>query len=481
MFCDVFPKLKNSRFMQHLNGFFRSGWFAALIAALMAVSELFALEIPVYYLYVLFGCLICFFCEDTLGIIPIVCCSYMTFSAQNNAGKFTDATAFSDPKVVVQFTFILCVGVAVLLGRLVTKLIQDPHRGFPRFAIGFLLLGLAYALGGVMGGYFETRSVIFGLTQLLALSGLYFFCRFSVDMEKTDASYFLLVMTCIGVGLCAEIVGMYFNEGAISAEGVVRTNLYTGWGIHNNVGCAMAMCMPAPFYFSVKRKNGWIYTIVGCFFMLAVVLSQSRGAMIFGAVVFLASGVFVLTQSKGMERIWNLTVFLAVLIALFVSMIVLRAQLNALFSSLIESGTDDYGRRTTWERCIEKFKESPIFGVGFYHTPGTVLTLGNMQTTDGAVFETFMPPRAHNTYIQLITSGGLVALGAYAFHRLETLIHFFRRPTAGKVVIALSISALLLTSVLDCHFFNLGPGILYGALLFFAECEKPAKPAGSRK
>ena len=38
-----------------------------------------------------------------------------------------------------------------------------------------------------------------------------------------------------------------------------------------------------------------------------------------------------------------------------------------------------------------------------------------------------------------------------------------------KIFIALSVFALIGGSLLDCHFFNFGPGILYGTLLFLAE------------
>lgn len=50
----------------------------------------------------------------------------------------------------------------------------------------------------------------------------------------------------------------------------------------------------------------------------------------------------------------------------------------------------------------------------------------------------------------------------------------FRRPTPRKTFLGLCVLALLLTSFVDCHFFNFGPVIIYSALLLFIEKDSPA-------
>ena len=97
MLVSAFPKLQDKKFVRILCAFFRSPYYCALIAALMAVSELFALELPVYYIYLALGTACILFAEDTLGIMPIACCGYMTFSAQNNPGKHPESSAFLRP------------------------------------------------------------------------------------------------------------------------------------------------------------------------------------------------------------------------------------------------------------------------------------------------------------------------------------------------------------------------------------------------
>ena len=436
MLVSAFPKLQNKKFVHLVRTFFRSPYYCALIAALMAVSELFALELPVYYIYLVLGTACILLCEDALGIMPIACCGYMTFSARNNPGF-------------------------------------NPKKRIPKLAVSFLALGVAYLLGGVFSGFYAFNTVLYGFVQIVSLSAFYFFFYYTVDWRTVKASYFAVVFTAAGVGMLAEVVGMYFLPGVI-AEGVVRREaLLTGWGVYNNVGCIMAMCMPAPFYFAATKKHGWIFSVVGCLFFLGVVLTQSRSSILFGAAVFLACIVAVLILSKKWQKLWNAVVFGAFAIAVGVAFAAWHNEVQALFHSLIEGGMNDSGRIEIYKKCWATFRAHPFFGVGFYKTPGALLADGDALQYVEAPAGAFIPPRAHNTVLQLLASGGAVALMLYLCHRTATLVLFFRKPTAAKTFAFFCVAALLLTSLLDCNFFNIGPGILYALLLVCAECTDP--------
>lgn len=474
MITEAFPHLEEARAIKALRRFLRSGWYVVCIVLLMACSELFALEIPVMYCYFVLGVAALLFAEDTLPLVPIVCCSYMLFSAGNNPGKHTGETLFSQPQAMVQLIFILALTAVLLIGRLVVSLQEQRRRGVPRLLIGFAALGLAYVLGGAFSPYYSGKTVLFGLLQIASLCAFYFYFYFTVQWERVPKGYVAMLFSIVGVGIAAQIGGMYFNEGAFTGDGVNRAALYTGWGIYNNVGCVMAMCMPAPVYFATTRRHGWAFTLLNCFFFLAVLLTQSRSSMLFGAVIFLACVVVTLVKSRGKERIWSLIVYAALVVAAAVGVAVLWEHVSALFRSVISAGLNDYARFDTWKACWKRFLEYPAFGVGFYKTPGTVLVEGGMNTSfegypDGAPEGWFMPPRSHNTLFQLLATGGVFAVVAYAVHRVETLVLFFRKPGMEKTVAFLCVAAMLLTSLLDCHVFNFGPGLLYSLLLVFSE------------
>ena len=471
MLTEAFPQLRERRAVIGVRNFFRSGWFAALAALLMACSELFGLEIFVIYAYLVFGLLIVLFADDMLGIVPMVCCGYMIFSAENNPGKFPDAL-FGQPQGQLALFYAVAVIAVMLVGRLVSMLLEREKRGVPKLTVGFLLLGASYLLGGAFSPYYDGRTVLMGFVQIAALCGFYFYLYYTVRWDRVPKGYLPMVISIIGVGMLAEIVGMYFGEGVIREDGSInRVSLYTGWGIYNNVGCVMAMCMPAPVYFAVKNKNGWAYTILCTVFYLGVMLTQSRGAMLFGSVVYLGCVVVTLVGSKKKERLWNAVVFAVLLVAVLISAVVFRDKVKDLFASIIDQGWNDAARFATWKACWQRFLEYPGFGVGFYKTPGTLMTEDGMFTefVDGTPEGTFLALRAHNTFFQLISTGGTFAIVAYLVHRVQTLILCFRRPNAEKIVAALCVASLLLTSMVDCHVFNMGPGLMYSAWLVFGE------------
>lgn len=471
MLTEAFPQLRERRAVIGVRNFFRSGWFAALAALLMACSELFGLEIFVIYAYLVFGLLIVLFADDMLGIVPMVCCGYMIFSAENNPGKFPDSL-FGQPQGQLALFYAVAVIAVMLIGRLVSMLLEREKRGVPKLTVGFLLLGASYLLGGAFSPYYDGRTVLMGFVQIAALCGFYFYLYYTVRWDRVPKGYLPMVISIIGVGMLAEIVGMYFGEGVIREDGSInRVALYTGWGIYNNVGCVMAMCMPAPVYFAVKNKNGWAYSILCTVFYLGVMVTQSRGAMLFGSVVYLGCVVVTLVGSKKKERLWNAVVFAVLLVAVLISAVVFRDKVKDLFASIIDQGWNDAARFATWKACWQRFLEYPGFGVGFYKTPGTLMTEDGMFTefVDGTPEGTFLALRAHNTFFQLISTGGTFAIVAYLVHRVQTLILCFRRPNAEKIVAALCVASLLLTSMVDCHVFNMGPGLMYSAWLVFGE------------
>ncbi len=483
MLTAMIPKLENTKFTQVVRAFFGSTYYPFVIAALMALSEIFALELPVYYIYLLIGILCALFCEDTIGFLPIVCCSYMTFAYENNPHLVGGDPLFSDPANLLQLIMILAIAVAVLIGKFITCVALRPRRKLPALTFGFLILFAGYMLSGVgYSEYVAWKGILFAVAQIFALSAFYFYFYFTVDWDKVKKSYIFVVFLAIGIGLLAEIGAMYTHEGVFKQVGensweVDRSKLGTGWGVYNNVGCAMAMCLPAPFYFAVKNEKwGWAFSILGCVFMLGVALTQSRGSILFGAVVFIACIVTVLVKARKKNRILNIVVFGAMLFALVIAMILFREEVGSLFIAIEKTAKEFFdqlvandldpnalssGRIKQYKECWQEFTEHPLVGVGFHNLGGGGFSYLN---------NVLIPNRAHNTVFQLLASGGIVAMAAYLFHRGQTLWLWLKHPNFEKTMAAFIIAALLLTSLLDCHFFNYGPGLLYSCVLVYMEC-----------
>ncbi len=465
MLTQAFPQLKNNFIIACIRDFFRSPAYAAVIVFLMVVSETQSLELPVYDCYLALLLLGCLFTEDTLCIVPIACCGYMTLSAPNSPVKNAQSTAFGDPSFVIHFVFVFSMALFLLAAKLVMLCITRYHRSgekppVPRLWAGFVALGVSYMLGGAFSPHYSWATFGFGLMQFLSLTLLYAYFCITVDWKRVKKSYFAALFLLIGLGMCVEIADMYTLDGVIVNGVIDRDKMYVGWGVYNNVACIMAMCIPAPCYFAVKvKRGGWLFTLLTTVFLGATVLTQSRGGMLFGSIVYLVSILYVLLSVRGRARQGHLAVLIALLLLFFVCGVLLREKIDALFASIIKVGMSSSGRVRIYKACWETFLQNPWFGVGFYDTPGVSFD----------EFLHFMSPRAHNTILQLLATGGLTCFLTYCYHRIQTMILLFRKRSHEKAFVTLSILALLLTSLLDCNFFNFGPAIIYGILLASAE------------
>ena len=117
---------------------------------------------------------------------------------------------------------------------------------------------------------------------------------------------------------------------------------------------------------------------------------------------------------------------------------------------------DEYssGRLTIYKYGLEQWKNHPIFGVGWMECKVQYFVF---------------PARYHDTYVQLLAATGSLGLIAYLYHRFETLLITFKKPSLEKTFALLLIMGLMLSSSVDCYFFNIWPGFSYAFLLAFIE------------
>ena len=136
---------------------------------------------------------------------------------------------------------------------------------------------------------------------------------------------------------------------------------------------------------------------------------------------------------------------------------------------------NDAHRFETYGEGLKVFLQYPFFGESFFHESFSPDAFSIVTA-----FSNFFPARWHNTIIQLLASCGICGLGAYLFHRIQTLRLFFTKRSILKTFIGVGVILLLLMSLLDCHLFNLGPAFFYAICLLFAE-QTPADEKRPKK
>lgn len=463
-------RLRNQPRIRGINAFMRSPWFVILIAVLSAASSLFSLELPVYTLFVAFVAYLCLFGDDLLPVMPMAICCYIAPSPGNNPGR-NETSVFYGANGGIY----LLVLAGILAVCLIFRLATDPDFGGNRFFTvkrkllpGMLLLGGAYLLSGLgMDGYGEVfgSNLLFAFIQFAAVFGLYFLFTGAVKWERAPKSYLAWTAVAVGFVVLAQLLENYIS-GRIFMDGtstIDRELMHTGWGMHNNIGVMMALCMPFAFYLAARHRRGWVFTILATVLLLGVIASCSRTSMI---VAMIAYGVCVviLMRRSGDKKLF-LKVFGLVAAAVSVVLILMWDRLMDVFQLFFDELLIISSRDKIYVNGLKQFLQYPVFGGSFY--PQTEYVPWDWAELEE--FSSFFPPRWHNTWVQIAASCGVAGLAAYVFHRIQTVRLLVRDGSEEKLFIAISLVVLLASGLLDCHFFNVGPVLFYSMALAFAE------------
>lgn len=470
MLHSLLGRTRDHRVVQQINEFMRGPWYVLLIALLAAVSGVFGLELVVYTVFILVGVFLCLLGTDLLPLMPIVICCYIAPSFANNPGRNPESIFYLHHGgaylIALASVFALC---------LIWRLCMDREIGGKQFlthkrslTVGMVILGVAYMLGGLgMANYpvFAGKNILFGFIQFAAIFVMYFLFSGAVKWEKAPKDYFAWIGLGIGFAVLLQLAENYLS-GRIFMEGgntIDRELMATGWGMHNNIGGMMAMMMPFPFYLAAKRKNSWIFTLLATLLLLGTIVSLSRTSMLIAAVEYVVCSVLLLRNKE--KRRENLIVYLAAAVGVAVFSIVAFDKLLDVFALFLEELNAISKRDLLLVNGMKQFFKFPVFG-------GTFYPQGDYVPWDWAeleAFSSFFPPRWHNTLVQIAASCGVVGLAAYLFHRVQTVRLLVKDRSPEKLYIAFYVAALLAAGLLDNHFFNVGPVLMYSMMLAFAE------------
>lgn len=446
-----------------INRFLASPYYILLAVLATLLCNVFALELPVYTAFVLVAVYCCFFGTDLLPLIPLVICGYLAPSVSNNPGKNPESvfTWANGGWYIAALAAILVIALAIHI-LLHAKSFFAPKRVL---LPGILVLCGAYLLSGIFSpAYpdFGLKNLLFAALQCCSLLVPYYLVSGGVQWDKSRKDYFCWTGFGVGCLLFCELCWIYLT-GDIFEDGVIRRNLiFTGWGMHNNLGGMLAMMIPFAFYLGFRYGKGWIGAVAGSVFLAGVFMTCSRSSILLGGAAYGVCCFGMLWKSPNKKA--SILAVVAVLAVAAVGMLLLRKQLTKLFWDLISIGMNPSYRDVTWSAGWAQFLKYPVFGGSFYPIDFEPWDFSTVKA-----FSTFYPPRWHNTLIQLLACTGSVGVLAYGFHRFQTAVLLLKHISREKCFIGLSVLVLLGTSMFDCHFFNIGPVLFYAMALAFAE------------
>lgn len=446
----------------------RSPWYIVTLAALTAISSVLGLDLFLYSLIMFLGYYVCLCGSDLLPLVPMCILCYVAPSRENNPGRYSKSIFYP-----LNGGIYLGVLLALLVGCLVWRLMKDPDLGGKKFLQtkrclmpSMLFLGASYLLSGMgVDEYFSImgKNLVFALIQCFAVMALYWLFSGGIRWEKAPKDYLAWTGMMVGFVVLVQLLENYLS-GRIFENGTLNRELIaTGWGMHNNVGCMMAIGMPFAFYLATTNKRGWIFNLLGTVLFLGTILSCSRGSILMAAGAYCICAFVVLKNPESRRQ--NLWVYLGTIVIVVAVVALLAPKLLKVFRLFISQLDNVSQRDKLLNNGISQFLTEPVFGGSFFPQ-------GTYKPWDWAEldsFSSFFPPRWHNTLVQMFASCGTLGITAYLIHRWRTIQLFWHRRSVEHTFIAVSLAVLLCAALLDCHFFNVGPVLFYSMALAFAE------------
>lgn len=456
--------------IQKFNQFLESPAFVLMIGFLTVVANLFRAEIIVYTIFVLLACYIVLFCNDFAPTCIIFLCCYITPSSGNNPGRAAKSIFY--PQNGGIYLLILAVAFA---GCVIYRLVTDRNLGGKNFLTktrkflpGMLILDAGYLLAGAFSGRYFAHGImnlVFALLQVVSVTGLYWFFSGTIRWERIPKDYWAWIGFTVGITVSLELVGIYAFHHVIQNSKIQTALIYSGWGNANNIGCLIAMMVPFALFLSHRTNKIGLFSLAAFFMIACVFFTCSRTSILVAVPLYICTLIMVYRNSKNKKAYLKYN-GIAALILLFLAILFHRS-IGLMFQELLERGLNPRNRDRIYPQGIQAFLRNPIFGESFYPKSTTIdmwSTLPQMQS--------ILPARWHNTVIQLLASCGLVGIACYSVHRIQTIRFFWQRRQKNLIFIGLSLLGLLLMSLLDCHFFNIGPTMFYSIMLAFAEFTK---------
>lgn len=450
--------------LDHLRDFYSGKWYPLIVLALTVLGNSLGYEFACFLGMVASFFIGCLFAYDfRFALSPFMCTVF--FVSPRHAQNVTEFREYYMQPLAVT---VMVIGFGLIFVGTVLFAIRNRRRinSFPWKGL-FLSLSIwcaSLCFNGLFAPVYSVQNLLYAVTFPLMLLILYTLFALYVKFDQTAFDYFMYCLLIACSAICLELFARYLS-GAVIVDGViVKTNVVLGWGVWTTIGGMIAFLMPAAFYFVATKRYGWIFYGLGLVQFFCTVLSQSRGAMLFGGVILLIclSTLCFFGRNKRINRI--LTIGLIVIAG--IGVLLLREKLMGLLQSFLDKGFDDSERFDLWKLGVQKFLSAPVFGAGFYDN-------GIVSTWDIQLYPFFY----HNTAVQILASTGVVGVLAYLWHRFCTIRAVVRKPSLYKTYLGICILSCLLFCMLDVLLFITYPLIFYTLILLFIEKRDEAELA----
>lgn len=311
-----------------------------------------------------------------------------------------------------------------------------------------IFVSVAVTLGGIgfisAEEYFAGAAIyhMLGMGFGMVLAYSFFYSRICIIKDYSLIEKLTNIMVVVGLFASFMVIMHYvININRVIDEGGI---FYIRW--RNNLSTILMIAMPFGFLFANRKTYG---TVVAFVFYLAILLTGSRGGMVFGSIELLMCIVMFVLYDKR-RRLAYAIVCACVIFGVLIFLPQITQFLNYTFERLFKvlndfllGGQDTETRVRHYARGIQDFLEHPVFGTGLGY-------MGNrdiFQNKDGAMCWYHCEP------IQIAASFGIIGIIAFIYQFISRNMLIWKKATLFNMTIFLSYISLEMMSLVN-------PGIL---------------------
>ncbi|MDE6276256.1 MAG: O-antigen ligase family protein [Clostridia bacterium] len=296
-------------------------------------------------------------------------------------------------------------------------LIKNRGRKFKLGKMFFPLVAVAYAL--LLGGVGSTIKQDFmrvlpdffmlgvGVPAVYLLYSNYL----KRDDERDIPLYFSKSLMYLGLIICFQLITV-IAQSKVPVHDWQSAVWEVGWADRNDVATYLIFTAGMTMYLSTRYRQGWIHLALGIFQYVCLVLTFSRGGIIFGIISGVAALIFTIIKAPN-KRLHFFYIGIVVLGMLIIYLCLMK-DINTMLSALLSRGFGTSGRSNLYKEAWELFKSHPLFGVGKgYYGPFT-------HTSAIGVYW------FHSTFFQIIASMGAMGIIAYVYFYVTRLKILFK-------------------------------------------------------
>ena len=438
---DDARKEKFNGAVKKLRSFFISERFMMVLFGIAALINVFGIEVQGLLIFAFILVFLLIFCDDIVATtLPFLLLALTLIKCYDSYSVFIKYLWVAVPFVAALIFHFIFYHTKIRIGKCFWAI---------------LAVSISVSVGGVgflplenyttLVGFYYIFGLGFGMLLTYVLLSTYLKAREDYSLSEKFSN----IMVIMGLFAVFMIGSYYFKN--IDTVAATKSIIYMQW--RNNISTFFMFSMPFAFYKAVKRPS---FTLIGILFYGCILLTGSRGGLIFGGIEFLMCVAILLSVDKR-HRLPYIVILLGILLAIFVYFQDFYSFFGETFDRLIMGlrGNEKEVRLGLFARAFRDFKSNPFFGTGITY-------FGNRDVYHNTQFALCW---YHCEPLQILASLGLFGVATYTYQGLTRLFIMLRRTTVFNIAVAVSYIGIEMMSLVNPGVFCPVPYLLLVTIL----------------